>query len=69
MKCESKFKVGDQWFYSGNRSASWFYVASNADGSCQNGLLDRVPIELWPMLDEIARLHEICDRMAEASIR
>lgn len=53
---EARFKVGDQWFYRGNRSPSWFFVASRADGSCQGGISERVPVAWWPMLEEIASL-------------
>lgn len=56
---EAKFKVGDQWYYRGNRSSSWLFVASRADGTCQDGICEKVPVVLWPMLEEIARLRAL----------
>lgn len=53
---EAKFKLGDQWFYRGNRSDTWYFVASRADGSCQDGIMERVPANEWLYLEEIARL-------------
>ena len=61
-KDEAKFKVGDQWFYRGNRSPSWFFVASRADGSCQDGICERVPKDWWPLLEEIAALKHDLER-------
>lgn len=55
---EARFKVDDQWFYRGNRSPSWFFVASRADGSCQGGISERVPNEMWPLLERIAYLEK-----------
>mgnify|MGYP001592820590 CR=1 FL=1 len=51
-----QFKVGEQWFYRGNRSPSWFCIAGRPDGSCQGGIMERAPIILWPLLEEIATL-------------
>ena len=53
---EVRFKIGDQWYYRGNRSASWFAVASRPDGSCQNGICDRIEQIYWPWLEVVAEL-------------
>lgn len=52
---EYRFKLGDQWYYRGNRSPSWFYVASRADGSCQGGISERVEYgSMCKLLNDIA---------------
>ena len=53
---EARFKIGDQWYYRGNRSPSWFAVASRPDGSCQGGIADRIPQDYWPWLEVVAEL-------------
>jgi hypothetical protein len=63
---EARFKVGDQWYYRGNRSPSWFFVASRADGSCQGGIAERVPVDWWPLLEEIASLRSATPANARA---
>jgi hypothetical protein len=63
---EARFKIGDQWYYRGNRSPSWFFVASRADGSCQGGISERVPVVFWPMLEEIASLRSATPANARA---
>lgn len=63
---EAKFKIGDQWFYRGNRSNVWLAVASRPDGSCQDGICDRVPSVCWPFLEEIVRLKLIPDNRIAA---
>lgn len=55
---EERLKIDDQWYYRGNRSPSWFFVASRADGSCQGGISERVPRELWPALERVAILEQ-----------
>ena len=50
---EYQFKLGDQWYYRGNRSPKWLFVASRADGSCQGGICESVPIAWWPLLNQI----------------
>ena len=52
---EQKFKVGNRWFYRGNMSHSWFFMHERADGST-SGIADRVPLDWWPLLEEIANL-------------
>jgi hypothetical protein len=64
---EARFKVGDQWYYRGNRSPSWFFVASRADGSCQGGIAERVPVDWWPLLEEIASLRSATPANARAA--
>jgi hypothetical protein len=66
---EARFKIGDQWYYRGNRSPSWFFVASRADGSCQGGISERVPVVFWPMLEEIASLRSATPRSEPANAR
>lgn len=50
---EAKVKIGDQWFYRGNRSNTW--LATYREGPA-GGLADRVPSVCWPFLEEIVRL-------------
>lgn len=57
MTEEVKFQIDGQWFYRGNRSPSWFALASRADGSA-SGIAERVPRAYWFLLDHIARLSE-----------
>lgn len=57
-KQEAKFNIDGQWFYRGNRSPMWLLVASRPDGSCQDGISEKVPEDLWPLLEEIARLKD-----------
>jgi len=50
---EIKFKIGDQWFYRGNRSPSWLFLAERLDGSpC--GIAEKVPADWWPLLEALA---------------
>jgi hypothetical protein len=55
---EERLKIDDQWYYRGNRSPSWFFVASRADGSCQGGISARVPGEMWPVLERVVLLEQ-----------
>ena len=56
---EYKFKVDDQWYYRGNRSPTWLFVANRPDGSCQDGICEKVPSAMWPLLNEIGRLIQV----------
>lgn len=65
---EARFKLGDQWYYRGNRSPSWFYVASRPDGSCQGGIAERVPQHLWSFLEDTARTISGLKAMGQAVV-
>jgi hypothetical protein len=53
---EEKFKIDLQWYYRGNRSPKWLYVASRPDGSCQDGICEEVPREQWALLEHVSAL-------------
>lgn len=58
---EFRFKLGGKWYYRGNLSPSWFYVASRADGSCQDGIRERVEHgSICRLLDGIAEMLKSC---------
>ena len=65
---EYRFKLGAQWFYRGNKSPSWFYVCSRADGSCQGGISERVPKRLWPLLNDTAETIAGLKAMGQAMV-
>ena len=65
---EARFKLGDQWYYRGNRSPSWFYVASRPDGTCQGGIAERVPQHLWSFLEDTARTISGLKAMGQAVV-
>jgi len=55
MKKEVKFKYDGQWYYRGNKSDSWFFLADRSDGSpC--GIAERVPKKMWPILEKLAEI-------------
>ena len=65
-KREQKFKVGDQWFYRGNRSPTWLFVHERADGSI-SGISEKVPFAWWLLLEEIAKLRDGIQRALDDS--
>jgi len=51
MPEEQRFQIDGQWYYRGNRSPSWF--ATYREGF---GLAEKIPREMWPVMEEVARL-------------
>jgi hypothetical protein len=47
---EIKLKVGDQWFYKGNRSPAWFATYREGPSS----IADRIEPHIWPILDALS---------------
>lgn len=50
---EVKIKLGGQWYYRGNKSPSWFALASRLGGSA-SGIAERVPPKQWLTLNLLA---------------
>lgn len=59
FSAEQKFKVGEQWVYRGNRSPKWFFLAGRGKDSPPSGIAETARMEVWPFLEEIAKLHVV----------
>jgi hypothetical protein len=62
---EVHMKLGDQWFYRGNRSPRWLAVHDRADVTL-SGISDPVPAICWQFLEEIARLRASVEKRSKA---
>lgn len=47
---EANIKVGDQWFYRGNRSPRWFARLRE-----NGGLSESVEAHIWPILEQLTQ--------------
>ena len=61
---EAKININGQWFYRGNHSPRWLACASRSDGS-MSGISDDVETFVWPILEEIVRLHSLLAQREE----
>jgi len=52
---EAKFKINNQWFYRGNISPQWFFLAERLDGSA-SGIAETVPQKYHKILNTVSEL-------------